>query len=390
MGELSAVSLLVKPVSGRCNMRCDYCFYFDEAKHRQREPAGIMREETVRELVDAAFSAADPRAEISFAFQGGEPTLAGLDFFVRFCEMVRGRNTAQQPVRWSIQTNGLLLDERWASFLKENRFLVGLSLDGTAALHDSFRRDASGRKTYSRVLRSARLLKEYEVPVNLLCVVTEPAARRPVPVYEALKALGVPFLQFIPCLNPLDAKPRRLPWSLSADSFGRFLCAVFDRWEADWQRGEYVSVRQFEDWLRLAMGQPPEMCASCGSCGGYLVAEADGSLYPCDFYVLDEWRLGDLRGGLLSALDSEKMRQFRRRLETLPADCPSCPHASLCQGGCPRNWKTEKSRIVNELCPAFRMFFAYAEPRIRRLSGLLAPPAAPLNPAPISDPKPSL
>lgn len=370
MEKKSFLSLLVKPASSLCNMRCSYCFYTDEAGRRQLKP-GIMSDAVMVKLIDAVFSAAAPGAEISFAFQGGEPTLAGLDFYTRFCDAVHSRNTGNLPVHWSIQTNGLLIDESWGNFLKEHRFLTGLSLDGTAALHDAFRTDTAGHRTCSRVLQSLRLLKRKGVPVNLLCVITEPAARKPKAVYGALKGLGVPFVQFIPCLSPLDPEPRRMPWSLSADSYGRFLCTVFDLWFADWQRGEYLSIRQFEDWIRLAMGQSPDMCASCGSCGGYLVVESDGSLYPCDFYALDEWCLGMVDQGLTAALDSERMRSFRRRSRNLPADCRSCRFFPVCQGGCPRNWQMRGLRIENEFCKSFRMFFEHASPGILQAARVL-------------------
>lgn len=336
------------------------------------ESRGNHGEETVRTLVDAAFSASDSAAGISFAFQGGEPTLAGLAFFVRFCGLVRDRNTADIPVTFSLQTNGLLLDPAWAAFLKEQDFLVGLSLDGTAALHDAYRRDTAGGKTYARVRGSLRLLREHGVPVNLLCVVTEQAARRPEAVYRALRSLDVPFLQLIPCLDPLESAGYRVPWSLLPDSYGRFLCAVFDLWFADWEKGSYVSIRQFEDWIRLSMGMPPEMCASCGNCGGYLVVESDGGLYPCDFYVLEEWRLGDVRGGLPAAFGSARMERFRQRTGSPPAACPSCPHFALCQGGCPRNWQASGTGTKNGLCRAFRIFFDYAGPKIRLAAEMLS------------------
>ena len=377
MAESGNISLLVKPASGLCNMRCGYCFYRDGTGRRNLRPGEIMREETAEALVEAAFSAAGSSGSVSFAFQGGEPTLAGLEFFVRFCGMVRRRNTEGVPVAYSIQTNGLLLDETWASFLKEQDFLAGLSLDGTAALHDMYRRDAAGGKTYARVRAALRLLTDHGIPVNLLCVVTEQAARRPEAVWEALRSLQVPFLQLIPCLDPPGPAGRRAPWSLSPDSCGRFLCAVFSRWLADWEKGSYVSVRQFEDWLRLALGMPPEMCASCGSCGGYLAVESDGGLYPCDFYVLDEWRLGEVSEGLPAAFRSERMAQFRRRAEALPAACRSCPHFALCRGGCPRNWQASGDGMENGLCRAFRMFFDYAAPRIRAAAGSICQQISP-------------
>lgn len=358
------ISLLVKPASSLCNMRCRYCFYADESEHRMRKSMGIMSMETAEQLIRAAFAAAGPRGAVSFSFQGGEPTLAGLDFFREFTETADRLNANRSPVAWAIQTNGLNIDERWAEFLKSRGFLAGVSVDGDQDLHDAFRPDASGKGTYTRVADRVRLLLDRGVETNLLCVVNGKNVRRPKQVYRALKKLGTGYLQFIPCLDPLGSDRGGMPWSLKPDDYSRFLCGVFDEWVKDLSEGRYVSVRHFDDWVHLAMGLPPGTCAACGRCGGYLAVEADGGLYPCDFYVLDEWKLGSVQDSLSAVLQSEKMRAFRARGQNKPAECAGCPWFSLCRGGCPRDWYTDENGPHNYFCPAFRHFFAYAGGRI--------------------------
>ncbi len=362
------VSVLVKPASSLCNMRCAYCFYADESEHREQKSMGLMTGETARRLIDTVFTAAGKRGAVSFSFQGGEPTMAGPAFFREFVKAVRERNGENLPVHWAIQTNGLNLDAAWAEFLGENHFLVGISADGTRKLHDRFRPDAAGRGTWDRVTGAIRLLLDHRVDTNLLCVVNRETAQSPKKVYRSLKELGTGYLQFIPCLDPLEVPRGSMPWSLTPDAWGRFLCGVFDEWYKDWQSGHYVSVRQFDDWVHMSMGLPPGTCASAGQCGGYLVAEADGSLYPCDFYVLDEWKLGSMEDCLKNLISSEKMRRFLQRSVRKPAGCAACRYYRLCRGGCPRDWTEKESRIENYFCPAFQTFFAYAGERIAQIA----------------------
>ncbi len=296
--------------------------------------------------------------------------MAGLSFFRDFTEMAGERNREHLPIHWAMQTNGLNLNEEWTAFLRENGFLMGISLDGGRALHDRFRPDAAGKGTWDRVTDSVRMLLAAGVDTNILCVVNGETAKSPKKVYRALKALGTGYLQFIPCLDPLEVPRGSMEWSLKPDAYGRFLCGVFDEWYRDWERGQYTSVRQFDDWVHLAMGLPPGTCASSGQCGGYLVSEADGGIYPCDFYVLDEWKLGTVRDDLNSLMTGEKMRAFRKRSIRKPAGCASCRFFRLCRGGCPRDWTEENGIPENYFCPAFRMFFSYAWERIARIAAM--------------------
>ena len=361
-------NVLIKPASSLCNMRCRYCFYADESEHRMQKSMGIMSAETARQLIDAMFTAAGSRGAVNFSFQGGEPTMAGLDFFREFVAMAQERNRENLPVNWAMQTNGLNLDGEWATFLKENHFLMGISVDGDRALHDRFRPDAAGSGTWERVTGKVRMLLEKDVETNILCVVNGETAQSPKKVYRTLKTMGTGYLQFIPCLDPLETLRGSMPWSLKPDAYGRFLCGTFDEWYRDWERGKYVSVRQFDDWVHIAMGMPPGTCASSGQCGGYLVAEADGSLYPCDFYALDEWKLGTAADDLKALMTCEKMRAFQKRSFRKPTACASCRFYPICRGGCPRDWTEGNGVRENYFCPAFRMFFAYAGERIGRIA----------------------
>lgn len=364
------VNLLVKPASSLCNMRCRYCFYEDEAANRTEASLGVMSRDTAALLIRQALDAAGWDGSVSFAFQGGEPTVAGLDFFRDFTAMVEAQNTARLPVAYALQTNGLALDAEWAEFLARRRFLTGISVDGDKDLHDAFRIDSAGKGTWTRVQKNLRLLQKAGVECNLLCVVTRRCAKSAVRTYHALQKTGVRYLQFIPCLDPLGEPRGRRPWSLTPEDYGTFLCSLFDEWYRDWAAGRYTSVRLFDDYVHLAMGLPAGTCATSGSCGAYFVIEADGSVYPCDFYVLDGWKLGALGETPLAAMGQGPLaRQFLQEGLEHPAPCAACPWQDLCFGGCKRDWTADADgRKQNYYCPAFRRFFDHAAPRLAQIA----------------------
>ena len=366
---MKTLSILIKPVSGRCNMGCTYCFYQEECAGREKQSSALMAPDTMESLVSDVCRSVDGR--IQFAFQGGEPTLAGLDFYRSFVHCVERHVRPGTRVDYTIQTNGLLVNRDWADFLREHAFLVGISLDGTHRLHDTYRLDVSGRGTHQRVLRSVELLTRLGVDVNLLCVVTGAAARAPAHVYRALTETGCGYLQFIPCLDPLGSERGGQSYSLSPEDYGGFLCSVFDLWRLDWERGHYISVRLFDDYVHLLTGKPSGTCATCGACGGYLTVESDGSVYPCDFVALDEWCLGNIRTGTVDQLlASEKYRKFVQNAHILPPECGTCLYASLCRGGCQRDRISWADGIHNYYCQAFRKFFDHAYSRLARMAQL--------------------
>lgn len=371
------LNFLIKPASGACNMRCKYCFYENEVVIRKEDHPVFMTLDTAQLLIYQAFSCieSEKRGErntvpISFAFQGGEPTLAGLDFFNKFIEMVQTYNVRKYPVQYTIQTNGLLLNEEWADFFAKNNFLVGISIDGDKALHESLRPDAVGRSTWDRVTRNLRLLQDKHVETNLLCVVTRQCAKHPEKYYRALKNLGVSFLQFIPCLDPLDVPRGSMPYSLTPKLYGNFLCGLFDEWYWDWKSGHYTSIRLFDDYIHLAMGLPAGTCATSGSCGAYFVVEGDGTLYPCDFYCLNEWKIGKLgEASLAEYAKSEIETHFLEEGTKHPSECSSCRFYPLCFGGCKRDWYQDSDgKNHNYFCSSFSQFFTYAEQRILEIA----------------------
>lgn len=219
--------------------------------------------------------------------------------------------------------------------------------------------------------KALALLQKKRVDTNILCVVTRSCAKSPVKVYHALQKLGGQYLQFIPCLDPLGAERGSMTYSLTPELYAGFLCGLFDEWYLDWKNGHYTSIRLFDDYVHLAMGMPAGTCASSGSCGAYLVVEGDGTLYPCDFYCLDEWKLGKIgEQPLAQFLQGEKERAFLAQGEHHPAECADCVCHSLCFGGCKRDWYTDDTGNHNYFCPAFRKFFSHAGSRLAEIARL--------------------
>ena len=206
------LNFLIKPASSLCNLRCRYCFYEDEGNNRAQKSMGIMNQHTVDRLLAEAFQSVDPGGSVSFAFQGGEPTMAGLEFFQKFVEKARALCPKDVVISFSIQTNGMLLDETWAEFFRQERFLVGISLDGFKDNHNRYRTDSKGNSTWNRVVKAVRLCKCNRVEINALCVVTGPCARSPEKVYQGLKKLGFGFIQFIACLDPIGIERGTMPF----------------------------------------------------------------------------------------------------------------------------------------------------------------------------------
>lgn len=220
-----------------------------------------------------------------------------------------------------------------------------------------------------RIQKNLRLLQQMSVECNLLCVVTRRCAKSTVRCYHAMKKTGVQFLQFIPCLDPLGEERGQREWSLTPKDYGEFLCALFDEWYRDWKNGSYTSVRLFDDYVHLAMGQPAGTCATNGSCGGYFVVEADGGVYPCDFYVLDTWKLGNLRDNSFGELrEGVCLQRFLQDSRNRPAACKECAWKTLCSGGCKRDWTLMDGQSHNYYCDSFRKLFAHAMPRIQEIA----------------------
>ena len=362
---MKQLQFLIKPAAGYCNMRCQYCFYRDEQQNRVNPEDCMMTRATAETLIQRCFVEIEQGGFVSFAFQGGEPTLAGLDFFRFFTQTVRKYNQKRVTVQYAIQTNGLAITEEWDEFFSKDHFLVGISLDGTPDVHDALRPDAQGNGTWDKITQTIELLHRYGVECNLLCVVTKRLAKKAGRVYKSMKATGVRYLQFIPCLDPLDTPQGQQPYSLTPELYAQFLCALFDAWYRDWKTSTYVSIRLFEDYIYLLMGGPAGTCSTTGTCGAYMVVEGSGAVYPCDFFCLDAYKLGTVQNDTLqSLLTGEKMRAFITDGWQIPAECQQCKWVHLCRGGCKRDCDPADKAQRSYYCKALQKFFAYAELRL--------------------------
>ena len=362
------LSVMLKPASGMCNLRCKYCFYADEAANRATPSYGMMSEDTLEAILKRTLAFAE--GSCTFVYQGGEPTLAGLDFFRRAMELEKKWNIHGIAIHHSIQTNGILLNEEWAAFLKEHNFLVGLSLDGNRKVHDANRLDAKGQGTFSQVTRAMELLKAHKVEFNVLTVVTRQTVPQIKQIYQFFARAGVEYQQYIPCLDPLEEVPGSRSYSLDEELYLKFLKDLFDCWYPEAKQGKLRYVRYFIGLMNLLAGNPPGVCEMNGICSRQYVVEADGSVYPCDFYMLDPWRLGNLTTDSFAMLEQKRTELgFIEASRVYPQQCHSCRWAPLCRGGCRRDRLEgpEGSLDVNRYCGAFRGFFEYAVPGLLEL-----------------------
>lgn len=344
-------------------MRCKYCFYSDIAQ-KHCEKLGFMTSETAENLIKKSLEKVSN--EITFMFQGGEPTLIGLDYYRFFVKSVNKYNLKKVKVNYAIQTNGYAVDEEWAKFFYENGFLVGFSIDGTKQTHDLYRLDANGNGTFSKISKSADVLKKNKVEFNILTVVTNAIARHPESIYGEYKKRGYRYLQFIPCLNPIDSMHEDFDYTLSPERYGRFLNSIFDLWVKDIPSGDPVSIRQFENYVMMLRGMYPEGCGFSGVCSMQYVIEANGCVYPCDFYVLDELKLGNINGNSFEEIDAEREKlKFVENSVAKPEECQNCKYFPICRNGCKR-YADKNGK--NVFCEAYKIFFEHSLATLYRIS----------------------
>ena len=350
------MNLLIKPVSGTCNMACTYCFYADEQEKRSTANAGVMTEETLSNIMRKMLAKAQGSCNI--AFQGGEPTLAGLEFYKKVIWNVRYYNHKRLPVTYALQTNGYALNEEWCRFFKEHGFLIGLSIDGTEEIHNTYRKGKDGSPTFSRVKQSAALLERFGVPYNILTVVNKEVAKHPKEIYAFYKKQGWKYQQYVACLDPLYEIPGNQEYSLLPQEYGQFLIDLFQCWFQDLKQNRQPYIRQFENYIGILLGIQPEACEQRGTCGIQYAIEADGTVYPCDFYMLDEYKLGNINENSVSAIDRRRVEiVFLKSSEETVAACRSCTYFPICRGGCSRNRSlNEQGVYMNYFCPGYQMF----------------------------------
>ena len=397
--------VMVKPAGSACNLDCAYCFYLSKQSLPDGPGGGHMHDDVlecfVRDYIQSVTG-----DEVVFSWQGGEPTLMGLGFFEKVVELQRRHAKPGQRIENDLQTNGTLLDEDWARFLKRHNFLVGLSIDGPREIHDHYRVTKRGEPTFDAVVNAADTLRRHGVRFNTLTCVHRFNASRPLDVYRFLRReLGSTYLQFIPIVEPRDFEtvapqawgaasmpmvgspesrpdhPQSVvtPWSVDAEEYGHFLSRVWDEWLArDYGK---VLVNFCETLVAQHAGLPSQVCVFSEFCGKGVALEHDGGVYACDHYVYPAYRLGIVRMRSLGDMvfSPEQVRFGYAKSESLPAYCRRCEFLTDCWGECPKNRmlrSPEGEPGLNYLCPGLKRFFAHAVPTARRLAKKLrAPPA---------------
>ncbi|MBS3759341.1 MAG: anaerobic sulfatase maturase [Desulfobacterales bacterium] len=347
------MNLLVKPASYLCNLDCSYCFYKrTEALYPGSRP--MMTKATAETMIQKALALGHPNN--SFCWQGGEPTLMGLDFFRKVIDLQQRLAADGQSVETSIQTNGLLIDDDWAGFLADNNILVGLSLDGPPDIHDRHRIDRQGRGSFAAVMNAAENMSRRGVAFNILTLLTPDNVYRPADLYSFFLKQGFTHLQFIPCADVDPATGRPAERAVTGEALGRFYIRLFDLWL---ENGfPHVSIRLFEDLLLFLMDGVRASCQWLPACDSYLVVEHNGDVYPCDFYVDAPHRLGNIhRQNFESLMNSPERRAFAEAKADWPEECRRCRFADFCQADCPRH------RIdgTSLFCRAWKMLFAHIE-----------------------------
>lgn len=394
---LKSCHVMAKPASSKCNIDCSYCFYLEKEKlYPNAGEHWKMDDATLEKYVVQQIEAQDTE-QVVFAWQGGEPTLLGVDFFRRAVALQNKYGKSKKIIN-TLQTNGISLTNEWCDFFKQNNFLIGISIDGPKEFHDTYRKTRSGKATHDKVVEAIRLLKQFNVEFNALTVVSQANARAPQEVYRYLKALGIHYMQFIPLVERKAQQktkdgltllhPERLEkvalcdWSVDAEQYGLFMSAIFH----EWVRKDigHTWVQLFENTFSLTCKQPSQLCVFSPTCGSAFALESSGDIYACDHYVYPEFKLGNIHQISISEVNEHPInREFglNKKL-TLSQDCRSCDYLTLCNGGCPKHrfaFSSSGKPDQNYLCAGYKTFFSFSAPYMKLMRDLMEgghPPSA--------------
>lgn len=373
---LRPFSLLIKPAGADCNIRCDYCFYYDRGSLYPQTRRHRMSDETLERLVASYMATEQPT--YSFGWQGGEPTLMGLDFFRRAVELQQHYGRPGSQVANGLQTNGMLVTDDLARLFRDYRFLLGVSLDGPEEIHNSYRKTVAGGGTYAEVRRGIEKLQEQEVDVNVLVLVSQANVRRAGEVYEFLRGEGFRYHQYIPCVE-FGPDGRPAPFAITGEEWGRFLTELWDHWyPRDTRR---VSIRHFDSVLEYLVHGHYNVCSMGGSCNGYFVVEHSGDVYPCDFAVSAETLLGNIHERDWGDFQrSPAYRRFAALKAQWSPECVECPYLHLCSGDCTKHRRLPSMAGafgqtagadggISWLCPGWYQFYEHSLPGFQALAG---------------------
>jgi uncharacterized protein len=348
-------SLLIKPASAICNLDCLYCFYLDRDLDPYADlPQRRMPIDTLERLVDSWMFYSYPQS--TFAFQGGEPTLAGLPFFEKLVEFQKKYGRDGQSVSNALQTNGVLVDDNFAQLFREYNWLIGLSLDGPEEINDKYRYNKEGHGTFKWVMRGMEAMKKHNVDFNILCVLNDANVEKPRELYRFYKSLGVDNIQYIP-LAEFGGPGSRLPFAITPEQYGKFLCETFEEWWPDRRR---IRIRFFDNMAEAIAGQKPGSCTMHETCDSYCVVEYTGDVFPCDFFVESGWKLGNVTTDTFAEIARRNRRYAFAEKKTLAhPECQVCAYQSICHGGCPkfRHGPNGDFHDLDYFCQAYKMIF---------------------------------
>lgn len=385
-----AFHVMTKPIGPLCNLDCTYCFYLEKEKLFPEDEHYRMSDEVLETYI-RKYCQSQGGAEVSFAWQGGEPTLMGLDFYRKVAALQR-RYAGGRPVHNSFQTNGICLDDEWCRFFEREGFLVGVSIDGPEHIHNRYRVDKGGAGTFAEVMRAIERLKKWRVNFNTLTCVTRQSAEEAVEIYHFLKSIGSTFLQFIPIveragdraahamgldfavppdLRADDNPDAMMPWAVTSEGFGQFLSSVFDEWvRADVGR---VFVNIFDVMLNAWCGMEPSLCTHSRRCGQAVAMEHDGGIYSCDHYVYPDYYLGNVMEKTLEEMiySKEQVKFGNDKWDTLPEYCRACEFLFCCNGECPKHRfvnTPDGEPGLNYLCAGYKAFFKHIDPMMKKMA----------------------
>ena len=375
-----AFNLMIKPIGSLCNLGCHYCYYLDKAEiygGKQPRMTLEMLEKLTREYI-----AANDVPEVTFNWHGGEPLLMGLDFY-RTAVDFQQKYADGKKIHNTIQTNATLINREWAEFFRRNDFLVGVSLDGPADIHNKYRKDKGGQPSFDKVMAGLNILRQIGVEFNTMSTINKSSEGRGLEVYQFLKSIGSRYMQFMPVVehiksklivDPREPDARIAPWSVSSQGFGKFMCDIFDYWVRH-DVGQYF-VNLFDATLAGYCGAQPGTCAYAATCGGNTVIEHNGDVYPCDHFVYSKYLIGNIADRSLRemAMSEEQYRFGLEKRNNLPAKCFSCRYGNICHGECPKHRfsRTENGDTgLSALCGGYKMFYEHTEPYMLKMRELL-------------------
>ncbi len=384
MNKIQNFQLLSKPTGSVCNIDCEYCFYLEkEHLYPERKQNWKMDLSTLRNYVVKNIQS-QPADTIDFIWQGGEPLLAGIDFFKKAVEL-QNEFKGKKVINNFFQTNGILINDEWCQFFKENNFLVGISIDGNAIHHNTFRKTRAGKNTYEKVVDAINKMKKFGVEFNTMTVVSSSNVDEPLVVYETLKKLGSNYMHFIPLVERIANKPTEdglylikpdfdgeanvAPWSVPKEQYGKFLNTIFDQWYR-YDIGQ-VFVMNFEQTINQMVGGK-SICVFEKECGANLALESNGDIYSCDHYVFPEDKIGNINtDSLPKVANSERQIKFSdKKRNLIDKECLSCPVLDVCNGGCPKHrfLKSHNGMMnKNYLCQSYKDYFTHVVPHMKNI-----------------------